>query len=86
MNVFEKWIAERNGENFLSNSNDFEVFIKYDDNTRLGFLQSVRYLKNGVLVTFDIYFYDKYHDDFNIIRCFSDKEKAYKVFELLTTY
>lgn len=83
---FEKWIAERNGKNFLNNSNDFKVFIKYDDFTCLGLLQSVHYRKNGVSNTFDIYIYNKYDDDFYIIRCFSDKEKAFKAFELLTTF
>lgn len=83
-NRFDEWIAERNGRKFLSNCNDYEVFIEYKE--KFGLLQSVSYRKNGCSITYCVYMYDSFEDDFYLVRLFSDKSKAEQTYNLLTTY
>lgn len=83
-NRFDEWIGDRNGKRFLNNSSDFEVFIDYKE--KFGFLQSVTYRKNGCSVTYCIYMYNQFEDDFILVRLFSNKEKAKQTYNLLTTY
>lgn len=81
-NEFDKWIAERNGERFLRNCNDFEEYIDYDK--IFGISRSVVYRENGCSVTYCVYIH--FGDDFILIRLFGDKKKAERLYNLLTTY
>ncbi len=81
-NEFEEWIAERNGERFLRNCNDFYEYIDYD--RIFGILRSTTYRDNGCSVTYCVCM--RYGDDFLLIRLFGDKKKAEQLYNLLITY